>query len=217
MKEDYSYKHTIQSNQVESIAVRNLKCSSNILKSHMSTLNAVLSTLMENGLSCSAEKFEFLQYEDRTYFMYHRCIRAAETFNKMIADATFCKRYSIQRFQSYSVLMPHLMIHGQFSPIANDSQTLSSQQGNHSQLEKEDIAVIFRIKKTNQYLYGRKFELITYNQCHVSHFDPRQKFPVLAAQRIQRLAMILLGKDYTVKYRSTQEHTNADSLSRLPV
>ncbi|KII72154.1 Retrovirus-related Pol polyprotein [Thelohanellus kitauei] len=33
------------------------------LESHMSTLNAVLSTLMENGLSCSAEKCEFLQDE----------------------------------------------------------------------------------------------------------------------------------------------------------
>ena len=43
-----------------------------------------------------------------------------------------------------------------------------------------------------------------------------KSLPVMSLQRLQRWALLLIGHDYDIRYRSSAEHTNADALSRLP-
>ena len=45
----------------------------------------------------------------------------------------------------------------------------------------------------------------------------KRGIPTLAAARLQRWAVILSAYSYTIKFRGTKEHANADGLSRLPL
>ena len=74
----------------------------------------------------------------------------------------------------------------------------------------------FRIKKFHQYLYGRKFLLVTDHKPLTTLLGPKIGIPALAAARMQRWALLLAAYRYDIEYRSTAKHANADCLSRLP-
>ena len=65
------------------------------------------------------------------------------------------------------------------------------------------------------YLFGRSFTLYTDHQPLTSIFHPRKSIPVVTAARLQRYALFLAGYDYTIEYKNTKVHSNADGLSRL--
>lgn len=46
-------------------------------------------------------------------------------------------------------------------PIAYASQTLAPAEKKYSQIEKEGLSIIFGVKKFHQYLWGRKFKIVT--------------------------------------------------------
>ena len=101
-------------------------------------------------------------------------------------------------------------------PIAYASMTLNKSERNYSQVEKDALAIIFGVKKFYNYLAGRKFEIISDHKPLTTIFNPSKSLPVYALNRLQRWAMILMSFNYTIKYKSTAEHCNADCLSRLP-
>ena len=55
----------------------------------------------------------------------------------------------------------HVMEDGLERPIAYASRTLAAAEKNYSQLEKEALAIIFDLGKFHQYVYGKKFTIIT--------------------------------------------------------
>ena len=67
------------------------------------------------------------------------------------------------------------------------------------------------------YIYGRKFTLITDHKPLTTIFSPKSSLPALAAARLQRWAIILSAYQYEVEFRATDNHANADCLSRLPL
>ncbi|CAC5388476.1 unnamed protein product [Mytilus coruscus] len=73
------------------------------------------------------------------------------------------------------------------------------------------------VTRFHQYLYGRKFTLITDNKPLSLLLGPKTGIPMLAASRIQRWAIQLSGYQYDVKCKSSSENANADGLSRLPL
>ena len=107
-------------------------------------------------------------------------------------------------------------INGVEKPIAHASKTLNENQKNYSQIEKEGLSIIFGLTKFRQYLFGRRFTLITDHEPLVAIFSPDKKIPVLTAQRLQRWALTLMAYQYNIRYKPTQHHSNADALSRLP-
>ena len=72
------------------------------------------------------------------------------------------------------------------------------------------------LKNFHQFLYGRKFTLVTNHQPLLTSLDPKTAIPPLAAARMQRWAIVLSAYDYQIEYRSSAEHSNCDALSRLP-
>ena len=94
---------------------------------------------------------------------------------------------------------------------------MTASEKNYAQLEKEGLALIFGVKKFHQYLYGRKFTLITDHKPLTAIFGPKKGIPSLAAARLQRWALLLSTYDYNIHFKPTQEHGNADALSRLPL
>ena len=108
-------------------------------------------------------------------------------------------------------------MNGQFRPVAFASCTLTSAQKNYFQIEKAAFSIIFRLKRSCQYLYGRSFIILTDHRPLLSLFGPKNPVPAHAAARLHRWTLILASQHYNIKYRSTSAHTDAESMSRLPL
>ena len=123
---------------------------------------------------------------------------------KMAADASTC---------GVGAVISHVLPNGSEHPIAFASRTLSPSECNYAQIEKEALALIFGVKKFHQYLYGRKFILVTDHK----PLKAKKGIPSLAAARLQHWAIILASYQYEIEFRPTQENSNADALSHLPL
>eukprot|EP00731_Ephydatia_muelleri_P009196 Em0004g1534a len=102
-------------------------------------------------------------------------------------------------------------------PISNVSKTLTDTQRKYSQIQKEALAIVFALSKFHQFLYGRKFILVTDHKPLLALFGPNKATPLLAANRLARWALLLNQYSYSIEYRKTTDHGNADALSRLPL
>eukprot|EP00731_Ephydatia_muelleri_P032521 Em0024g65a len=114
-------------------------------------------------------------------------------------------------------VLSHVLEDGQERPVAFASRSLSRAEENYSQIDKEALALVWGIKHFHQYLWGVKFTLETDHKPLVSIFSPSKSISATAAARLQRYATFLTGYTYDIKYRKTEQHGNADALSRLPL
>ncbi|CAM4647097.1 unnamed protein product [Lepidochelys kempii] len=114
-------------------------------------------------------------------------------------------------------VVSHIMPLGQERPIAFASHTLSKAETNYAQIEHEALGIVFGIQKFHQYLFGRKFTLLTNHRPLTSIFGPSTGIPPLATSRMQCWALLLSAHTYEIKYRKSTLHGNADGLSRLPL
>ena len=76
---------------------------------------------------------------------------------------------------------------------------------------------MYGIRKFHQYLYGRKFVLVTDHKPLTTLLGPKKSIPPLAAAQLQRWALLLSAYTYEIEWKPTREHANADGLSRLPL
>lgn len=114
-------------------------------------------------------------------------------------------------------VLSHTYPDGTEKVIQYASQTLSETQQKYAQIDKEAYSIIFGIKKFYQYLYGNKFTLVTDHRPLIHILLPNKSLPVYSAMRMQHYAIFLQGFNYTIRYRKSESHANADCLSRLPL
>ena len=114
-------------------------------------------------------------------------------------------------------VIAHVQPDGSEKPIAFASRTLTPSERNYAQIEKEALALVFGVKKFHQFLYGRKFSLVTDHKPLMAILGPKKGIPSLAAARLQRWAVLLSAYQYEIQFKPTQSHGNADALSRLPL
>jgi len=84
-------------------------------------------------------------------------------------------------------------------------------------VEKEGLACVYGVKRFHLYLFGHKFVLQTDHQPLTTLFNETKAIPVRASSRIQRWALLMASYEYTIVFRSTSKHANADAMSRLPL
>lgn len=114
-------------------------------------------------------------------------------------------------------VISHQMRDGSERPIAFASRMLTKTEQNYSQIEKEALGLVFGVMKFHEYLFGRKFLLLTDHKPLLKILGPKTGIPTLAAARMQRWALILAAYTYEIQYKTSEQHSNADALSRLPV
>lgn len=66
------------------------------------------------------------------------------------------------------------------------------------------------VKKFNQYFYGKHFTLITDHQPVAAIFNPSKSVPAMMAAHLQRWVLFLGAHDYTIEFKGTKLHGNAD-------
>lgn len=113
-------------------------------------------------------------------------------------------------------VLSHRFPDGGEKAIMYASQTLTRTQQSYSQLDKEAYAIVFGVRKFYQYVFGRKFILITDNKPVAQIFSPAKGLPVLSATRMQHYAFFLQAFDFVIECKKTSENGNADGFSRLP-
>ena len=120
---------------------------------------------------------------------------------------------------SYGIgaVLSHIDDNGVDRPIEFISRTLTSAERKYSQIEKEALGIVWSIKRFHRYLYARPFELYTDHKPLELIFHPSKLIPDMGTSRIQRWALVLSHYQYTIKYRSTDKHSNADLCSRYPL
>ena len=64
-------------------------------------------------------------------------------------------------FYAIKAVISHILPDGEERPIALASRTLTKSERKYGQIDKEALSIIFGIEKFHQYLYGRKFILVT--------------------------------------------------------
>ena len=100
----------------------------------------------------------------------------------------------------------------QDQPIAFASRSLAPAEKKYSRLDKEALAIVFGVKCFPQYLFRRRFTILSDHK-PLQHQD--KVTPPLASARIHRWALTLGAYDYQIMYKSGSKHGNANMLSRL--
>ena len=101
---------------------------------------------------------------------------------------------------------------GNFFPIAYGSKKLASAERKYSTIEKQCLAIVWRVSTFRLYLAGKPFVLQTDHQPFTFLRDVKFR-----NDRIMRWALALLEYDYTVKDIPGKDNVVADYLRRLVV
>ena len=113
-------------------------------------------------------------------------------------------------------VLSHKMPDGSEKPVGFVSRTLSEAEKKYSQIE-EALSCVVGVTRFRSYLYGHHFTLQTDHKPLLTLFNENKAIPQQAANRIQRWAWTLASYEYTIEWRKSSDHANADAMSRLPL
>lgn len=92
-------------------------------------------------------------------------------------------------------LLSHKIPDGSEKPTVLASSTLNVYEKNWAQINKDDLALVFAIKYSLQFVYEREFILMTDHKTFVSIFGEK-KGVLHISHRLQRYAIFLSGLTY---------------------
>ena len=99
---------------------------------------------------------------------------------------------------------------GDLKPIAYFSKTLSKTERNYSASERELFAIVVSVEHFKQFLYGKRFKILTDHKPLKFIFSTKDPAP-----RLARWIIRMSNFDFEIDYKPGKENQNADALSRL--
>ncbi|KAK7574018.1 hypothetical protein V9T40_011209 [Parthenolecanium corni] len=102
-------------------------------------------------------------------------------------------------------------------PIAAASRTLTAAESNYKAIDREALAIMFAVKKFEDYILGRQFTLQTDHKPLERIFGPKSELPKLAASCLARWSIELSAYNYELEHVQGRNNLVADMLSRLPI
>ncbi len=136
---------------------------------------------------------ELLQ-DKRTWKWNSDCQSAFQTAKDLLTSSSVLAHYDPQHpirlaadASAYGIgaVLSHVYPNGEEKPIAFVSRTLTASEKNYAQIEKEALALVFGVHRFHQYLYGRKFTLLTDHRPLTTILGPKKGIPPIAAARLQ--------------------------------
>ena len=118
---------------------------------------------------------------------------------------------TIQSDPSQSGLEACLLQNGK--PVACASRSMTSDEKNYAQIEKEVLSIVFAVQKFYQYVYG--LESVLGENDHKPIESIMHKPLGKAPPRLQRLMLKLQSSDLRFKYVPGKHMCVADTLSRV--
>ena len=194
------------------------------LKSFLGLLN-YYSKFLPN-LSVTLYPLYRLLHKDVTFQWTDECREAFQNAKELLQSSSLLVHFDKSKelilscdASSYGIgaVLGHKLDDGSEKPIAYVSRTLSAAEKNYSQLEKEGLAIVFGVRKFDQYLRGHHFIIYSDHQPLKYLFNEDRPVPPMASSRIQRWALTLGAYQYSICHRSGSSMANADALSRLPL
>ena len=76
---------------------------------------------------------------------------------------------------------------------------------------------MFGVQQFHSYLFGHRFELITDHQPPLALLHEHHPISPQASASVRHRSLLFSPQEYKITFRKTQEHQNADALSRLPL
>ncbi|XP_013912967.1 PREDICTED: uncharacterized protein LOC106541915 [Thamnophis sirtalis] len=110
-------------------------------------------------------------------------------------------------------VLSHVLPNGSEAPMAFYCRTLSSVERNYSQIDKEALAAVSRVKKFHDYLYDRHFTLVTDHKPFLGLLAGDKQTPPILSPRMMRWTEFLAAYSYTLLYRPGKQLGHADVLS----
>ena len=112
-------------------------------------------------------------------------------------------------------VISHVMDDGSEQPIDYASRSLSMTERKYAQIEKEELTIVYGVKKLYQYLYGQQFTIVSDHRPLQHLFNESRAVPTMASARIQRWALTLSAYNYNIQNRPFKQFPNVDLLSKL--
>ena len=176
---------------------------------NLSTLLHPLNNLLKQGSKWHWSKECDTAFTKAKQYLVSAPVLAHYNPNLPICLAADASAYGI------GAVMSHVFPDGSERPVDFVSRTLTATERNYAQIQKEALSLVYAVQKFHQYLYGRSFILVTDHKPLTTILGHKRGIPSLVAARLQRWALILSAYTYTIEFRPTKQHANADGLSRL--
>jgi len=100
-------------------------------------------------------------------------------------------------------------------PVMYFSRVLTANEMRYSVIEKEALALIWMIKRSEKFLLGRHFTIKTDHRALQYIFNSQAELPKHASNRLQRWAIFLSGFDYSIHYVEGSSIPHVDALNRM--
>ena len=114
------------------------------------------------------------------------CLKAVNTAKQLLTTSKLLTHYNPElpvrlaadtSHYGLGAVISHVLPNGEERPIAFTSRSLSPSERNYSQIDKEALALIYGVQKFHNYLFGRKFTLVTDHKPLTTILGPKKGVP----------------------------------------
>ncbi|CAB0003751.1 unnamed protein product [Nesidiocoris tenuis] len=113
-----------------------------------------------------------------------------------------------------SAILTHVYEDKSERPLAFHSKVLSDAETRYSQIEREALAIVNGVTHFKDFLFARRFQIVTDSKPLMFIYNSKKGIPVYAANRVQRWAYLLSLYEFEISYTKS-ENNIADFLSRI--